>query len=58
MELGGRLASKSRQKKNKRKQWATKPDAFYYHVNIEFLKKRRADITLQINDIRVSKDCV
>ena len=34
MELGGRLSSKSRQK-NKRKQWATKPDAnmpFYCRV--------------------------
>ena len=47
-----------RGKENKRKYMTSKPDAFYCHVNKECLKKHRADITSQMDDIRVSKDCV
>lgn len=47
-----------RGEENKRKYMTSKPDVFYYHVNKECLKKHRADITSQMDDIRVSKDCV
>ena len=42
-------------KQNFSKYWASKVDAFYYHLAIKRLRKRRQNVLLQMEDLKVSK---
>ena len=37
------------------KYWTSKVDAFYYHLNIECLRKRRPNVLLRREDVKVSE---
>ena len=42
-------------KQNCTKYWASKVDAFYYHLNIECLRKCRPNVLLRREDVKVSE---
>ena len=42
-------------KQNCTKYWASKVDAFYYHLNIECLRKRIPNVLLRREDVKVSE---
>ena len=43
------------EKRNCTKYWASKVDAFYYHLNVECLRKRRPNVLLRLEDFKVSE---
>ena len=42
-------------KQNCTKYWVSNTDAFYYHLSVECLRKRRPNVLLRLEDFKVSE---